>query len=90
MSQLRSCHDRHPCTGGGDLNLLGMDYQIFPRPGGPQIPSSFGIILVNDNVAQEFNETAQIRLRPAPGGEPDGAIGRLVLDVEVIDSNSKY
>ena len=52
-------------------------------------PFSLPVVFTYDNVAQEFSETAQIALRPTADGHPQGALGRLVLDIMIIDSDSK-
>ena len=71
-------------TGDSDLSLLTSAYSSFAGQ-----TFSVLVILENDNVGQEFNETAQIILKSTGGVDPQGALGSLTLDIVVIDSNGK-
>ena len=71
-------------TADGDLTVNTGTYRTFSA----FRPFSLPVVFTYDNVAQEFSETAQIVLRPTADGHPQGALGRLALDIMVIDSDS--
>ena len=67
------------------------DYYVSPtvatgRPGSPtEIRATFRV----DNIAQEINETAQLRLVLTFGSVPSGAIFQDIIEFVIEDSDGK-
>ena len=70
---------------------LGADYSISPtvftgRPGNPaEIIATFRV----DNIAQEINETAQLKITVTLGSFPPGAIFIDTIEFVIVDSDGK-
>ena len=70
---------------------MGSDYIVSPtvatgRPGSPaEIRATFRV----DYIAQEINETAQLRLVLTTGSVPSGAIFQDIIEFAIEDSDGK-